>query len=236
MKIVRLIFGMFFVVGLGFFAGGLYSVHGTRQFLRTVVEAPGVVIDNVQRESPRSSRDVYWMFYPRFSFETSDGREIVVISKTGSSQPAYDEDEPVTVLYDPRQPDHASIKSFTDLWRHSIILCGLGAFFSLLGIGVVLWKAVSGRKNTWLQQHGRRIQARILRVELNTSVKANGGHPFHIVCHWLDPVKNQTHVFYSANIWFDPAEYISGKTIEVLVDPRNPSRYVVDTAFLPKVV
>jgi hypothetical protein len=236
MKTVRLILGIFFVAGLGLFAGGLYSLQRTRQFLGTVVEAPGTVIDNVQRESPRSSRDVYWMFYPRFSFETSDGREIVVISKTGSSQPAYDEDEPVTVLYDPRQPDHASIKSFTDLWRHSVILGGMGALSWLLGIAAVVWEAVSHRRKTRLQRNGRRIKARIIRVELNLSVKVKGKHPFHIVCHWLDPAKNETHVFQSADIWFNPADYITGNTIEVLVDPNNPRRYVVDTTFLPKVV
>jgi hypothetical protein len=234
MKIARLIFGIFLVVGLGLLAGGLYSVWQTRRFLRTVVEAPGVVTDNVRRESPNSGRDVSWLFYPRFSFQTSDGQGIAVISNTGSAQPVYSEGEAVTVLFDPRQPDHASVKSFTDLWRHSIILCGMGAVFLSVGIGAVVWKAVSGRKNAWLQQNGRRIQARITRVELNTSVKVNGACPFRIVCHWLDPARNETHVFHSANIWFDPTDYIPGKTIEVLMDPHKPSRYAVDTAFLPK--
>ena len=44
------------------------------------------------------------------------------------------------------------------------------------------------------------------------------------------------HVFNSANIWFNPSDYISAKTIEVLVDPNNPRRYAVETAFLPKLV
>ena len=234
MKIVRLVFGIFFVAGLGLLIGGLYSVQQTRRFLRTVVEAPGTVTDNVRREKPSGGRYIRWLYYPRFSFQTRDGQGIVVISKTGSSQSVYREDERVTVLYDPRQPDQASIKSFSELWMSSVILCGMGAISWLLGVAAVVWKSVSDRRKTWLQRNGRRIQARITRVELNLPVKVKGKHPFHIVCHWHDPASNETHVFYSANIWFNPTKYIMGNTIEVLVDPNNPSRYAVDTAFLPK--
>jgi hypothetical protein len=43
-------------------------------------------------------------------------------------------------------------------------------------------------------------------------------------------------IFHSANIWFDPSNYIPGKTLGVLIDPNNPHRYLVETSFLPKVV
>ena len=237
MKTVRLIFGICFVVGLGLLAGGFYSVQHTRQFLRTAVEAPGVVTENLRQESSSSDRSgLSWSFYPRIRFRTSDGQEIVFISNTGTSSPVYRVNEPVTVLYDPRQPHHAFIKSLAQVWMLSIILCGLGALFSSLGIGAVLWKGVGNRKNAWLRQNGRRIQAEITRVELDTSLVVNGASPYRIVCQWLDPARNEVHIFHSANIWFDPTKYIPGKTIEVLVDPDNPRRYAVETEFLPKVV
>jgi hypothetical protein len=56
------------------------------------------------------------------------------------------------------------------------------------------------------------------------------------VCQWLDPATNQMHIFHSANIWFDPTNFIPGKTLEVLLDANNPHRYLVETSFLPKVV
>ena len=117
-----------------------------------------------------------------------------------------------------------------------MILCGVGAVLSLSGIGAVVWKGVGNRKNAWLRQNGRRIQAEITRVELDTSLEVAGKNPYRIVCQWLDPASHQVHIFHSANIWFDPTNYIPGKTIEVLVDPDNPRRYAVETAFLPKVV
>jgi hypothetical protein len=237
MKTVRLIFGIVLVVRLGLLAGGFYSVQHTRQFLRTAVEAPGVVTENLRQESSSSDRSgLSWSYYPRIRFRTSDGQEIVFISSTGTNPPAYRVNEPVTVLYDPRQPRHAFIKSFAQVWMLSIILFGVGALLSSVGIGAVVWKGVGNRKNAWLQQNGRRIQAEITRVALDTSLEVAGKHPYRIVCQWLDPARNEVHLFHSANIWFDPTSYIPGKTIEVLVDPDNPRRYAVETAFLPKVV
>jgi hypothetical protein len=237
MKTVRLIFGICFVVGLGLLAGGFYSVQHTRQFLRTAVEAPGVVTENLRQDSSSSDRSGgSWSYYPRIRFRTSDGQEIVFISNTGTSSPVYRVNEPVTVLYDPRQPHHAFIKSFAQVWMLSMILCGVGAVLSLSGIGAVVWKGAGNRKNAWLRQNGRRIQAEITRVELDTSLEVTGKHPYRIVCQWLDPARNEVHTFHSANIWFDPTKYIPGKTIEVLVDPDNLRRYAVETAFLPKVV
>jgi len=99
MKTVRLIVGICLVVGLGLLVGGFYSVQHTRQFLRTAVEAPGVVTENLRQESSSSDRSgLSWSYYPRIRFRTSDGQEIVFISNTGTNPPVYRVNEPVTVL------------------------------------------------------------------------------------------------------------------------------------------
>ena len=82
--------------------------------------------------------------------------------------------------------------------------------------------------------NGRHVQANFERVELNTSLRVNGACPYRIVCQWLNPATNQVHVFKSHNLWFDPTDYISGKTLEVIIDPNSYKRYVVETSFLPK--
>jgi len=236
MKVVRLVFSIFAVAGLGLLAGGVFSVRHTRRFLETAVAAPGVVTENVLREDTSSTRGTSWAYYPRVRFRTADGQDISFISSTGTSPPSHRVNEPVTILYDPRQPYNASINSFGSLWAASIVLLGLGVAFTAPGIGFVVWKRASDRKNEWLHLNGRRIQAEIARVELNTSLTVNGSNPYRIVCQWLDPASNQMHVFHSANIWYDPTNYLPGKALEVLVDPDNPRRYTVETSFLPKVV
>jgi len=134
----------------GLLVGGFYSVQHTRQFLRTAVEAPGVVTENLRQESSSSDRSgLSWSYYPRIRFRTSDGQEIDFISNTGTNPPVYRVNEPVTVLYDPRQPQHASIKSFAQVWMLSIILFGVGALLSSVGIGQ--W---CGRASAIARTHG----------------------------------------------------------------------------------
>jgi hypothetical protein len=236
MKIVRLVFSIFAVVGLGLLIGGFFAVQSTRRFLRTAISVPGVVTENVWREDRDSNNRTSWAFYPRIRFRTADGQEITFITNTGASPPSYRVNEPVTILYDPQQPYHASIQSFTELWLLPTILCSIGIVFCSFGAVALIWKGVSARKNAWLRQNGSRIQAEFTRVELDTSLTVNGSHPYRIVCQWLDPANNQMHIFNSAHIWFDPTSYIAGKTLEVLVDPNNPHRYLVETSFLPTVV
>jgi hypothetical protein len=237
MKVVRLVFSIFFVIGLGLLVGSYFTVRHTRLFLQTAVSVPGVVVENIYRASSSSrNQGPSWSYYPHIRFQTTDGREIDFVSSTGSSPPSYSVSEPVTVLYDPQQPYKASLNSFGSLWGATIVLVILGVAFTAPGIGFLVWKRTSDRKNAWLHQNGRRIQAEITGVELDTSLTVNGANPYRILCQWLDPARNEMHVFHSGHIWYDPTHYITGKTLEVLVDPNNPHRYTVETSFLPKVV
>ena len=235
MKTVRLVFGIFTIVGLALLIGGVLSIQHTRRFLATAVSVPGVVKENVRQESRSSKSDRRGSFYPRISFHTANGPEISVITNTGSNPPSYRVNESVPIVYDPQQPYHAYIRSFTELWLLPAILCPMGLVFCSFGVVAGIWKALNARKNDWLKQNGRRIQAEFTGVELNTSVRINGSSPYCLACQWLDPATNKMHVFHSANIWFDPTNYVSGKTLDVLLDPENPHRYLVETSFLPEV-
>jgi len=193
-----------------------------------------VVKEIVWQESRSSNNNRGGSFYPRVSFHTADGQEISFITSTGSNPPSYRVNEPVTILYDPQQPYHAYIRSFADLWLLPTILCPMGLIFCSFGVVAGIWKLVNASKNDWLKQNGRRIQAEFTGVQLNTSVQVNGSSPYRLKCQWLDPATNKMHVFHSANIWFDPTNYVSGKTLDVLLDPENPHRYLVETSFLPE--
>ena len=236
MKGMRLFFGIFTAVGLGLLIGGVFALQHTRHFLATAIAVPGVVTENVWQEQRSSNNSVRGDFYPRIRFRTTDGQQISFITNSGSNPPSYHVNERVTILYDPQQPYHAYIQSFVDLWLLPTILCGLGIFFCSFGVVAAIWKALGARKNAWLRQNGRRIQAELTQVELNTSLRVNGASPYRLVCQWLDPATNQMHVFRSANIWFDPTNYVPSTTLDVLLDPENPRRYLVETSFLPEVV
>src|ERR1022692_2061248 len=132
MKVGRLVFSIFFFVGLGVLVGSYFPGRQTRPFLQTSVFVPGVVIENIYKESSSSgNQGPSWSYYPHIRFQTTDGHEIDFVSGTGSSPPSYSVNEPVTVLYDPQQPYNASLNSFGSLWGATIVLVILGVAFKI---------------------------------------------------------------------------------------------------------
>lgn len=236
MKAMRWIFGIFFLAGLGMLIGGFVRTQHTRQFIANAVTAQGTVVENILKTSTDSDGRSSWAYYPHVRYRIEDGRDLDFISSTGASPPSYRVGQPVVVLYDPQDPAHASINSFGSLWGISLLLMGLGVFFTGPAIGFAIWKRASDRKSAWLEANGRRIVAEFTRVELNTSLQVNGRNPYRIQCQWLDLSRNEVHIFHSGNLWFDPTQFVQQKTLIVLMDPDNPHRYEVDTSFLPKVV
>lgn len=235
MKLMRLVFSIFFVVGVGLLVGSFFTIQHTRNFLKTAVPAQGVVVEMLFSQS-HNNQGTSWSYYPHVRFRTADGRDFDFVGSVGSNPPSYSVNQPVTVLYDPDQPSKASLNSFGSLWVTTIILVSMGLLFIAPGTGFMVWKRFSDRKNAWLHQNGRRVLVAITNVELNTSLEVNGRNPYRIICQWLDPARNEMHVFHSANIWYDPSDFLQGKQVEVLMDPENPRRYTMDTSFLPKVV
>jgi hypothetical protein len=111
----------------------------------------------------------------------------------------------------------------------------LGAAFTAISgaiFGIRWWNA---RNEALLRQHGHLVQADFQRVEINESLEVNGTNPFRVVAQWHETKSNQLFLFKSANLWFDPSNFVQGRKIPVYVDLSKPSRYHVDTSFLPKV-
>ncbi|MEY4561951.1 MAG: hypothetical protein RLZZ618_1228 [Pseudomonadota bacterium] len=115
------------------------------------------------------------------------------------------------------------------------ILVALGLVFALIGGGIIGYGHWNAKKEAQLREHGHLVQAEFQQVELNESLEVNGTNPFRIIAQWHDKANNRLCIFKSANLWFDPTAFVQGRTIPVDVDLAKPSRYHVDTSFLPTV-
>ena len=222
------------LIGVAFLIGSSYSFFHMRQFLNRAVEAPGTVLWNTWRRTASGRHRTGWSAYPQVRFYTADRGIIIFESRTGSNPPAFRLNEPVRVLYDPLDPRHAYIDSFGQVWPSTVVLLVLGVAFNVPAVASLAWRRAAARKETWLRQNGQRVQADLTEVALNRALTVNGAHPYRVVCQWFNPITNQMLVFHSANIWYDPSKFLPGKTLDVLIDPNNPRRYLVETPFLPK--
>ena len=230
------LFGIIFgLIGVGMLIGGYYTWSSTNAFLQTATKAQGEVVNVVRERSSDSDGRTSYSYYPEIKFRTSTNEEVIFKSSSGSNPPSYRTGESVEVLYDPQNPPNASINSFMSLWLGTIILSVIGLVFAAIGFGVLAFQGKNSKKIAWLKQSGRRIQAKLSGVELNTSYKVNGRSPYRISCQWLNPESNKLHIFQSENLWFNPEQYINRESLDVLIDPADPGRYYVDLSFLPEV-
>lgn len=222
------------LLGLAMLAGAGYAASRTAAFLRIAASADGTVVALDESVSTDSDGRRSRTYRPVVEFAPASGAVRTFTSRTGSSPPAYDVGERVTVLYDPQDPDDARLKGTFSLWGLAIILGGIGVGFAGIGGGMIAVRGGRRRKEAELRLRGRRVQARFQSVERNTSLEVNGRNPWRILCQWQDPATGLLHVFKSQNLWFDPAPYVQVQELTVFVDPTNPKRYVVDVGFLPK--
>ena len=218
-------FGIFALVGTGMGAGALYA------WLRS-----DALISNGVRTEGRVARLLYQGSSANavIEYETEWGETLTYVSEVSSSPPAYDVGETVALWYDPKDPGRVQLDGL-DRWFLPALFGFFFAVFGGIGYGGMLAQWSRKRRQQWLQTNGAPVQATLTEVGRNTSIRVNGVSPFVIRCQWLDQTSNKVYSFQSDPIWFDPSPFVTGKTLLVMIDPRNPKQYHVDVSFLPAV-
>jgi hypothetical protein len=185
-------------------------------------------------EYQRSGSDGGGSYYPVIEFRTVRNEAVVFRGSVGSNPPSFRRGEQVRVLYDPTTPEIAKIDSFFQLWFLPLVLGVMGLTFGGAGGGYWAWYLAKLRRGSWLQGHGRPVDADIVDIGVDRSLTVNGRSPWRITAQWLDPSGDKLHLFKSDHIWFDPEPFVDGDKIRVLIDPQNPDRYSIDLSFLPE--
>ncbi|NUQ84087.1 MAG: DUF3592 domain-containing protein [Anaerolineales bacterium] len=131
-SVERIILSVFTgVAALMLLIAGIASVNN---ILKTSREesAPGRVVEIIERREYVNEQDriVEEYYYPVVEFVASDGRHRSVQMNEGSSSPQYETGEEVVVLYDPKRPLDARIKSFGS----SALMWILPAITGILGV------------------------------------------------------------------------------------------------------
>ncbi len=232
MKNIHWIGWLFALIGLGLVIGGYFTYRHTFDFVENALMAQGTVTDLTR--SARSGSSGSDTYRPVVTFHDHEGQLVEFVSGVGSSPPAYRKGEVVEVLFLKEDPQDAEINSFFNLWFLPVLLSGMGAVFTLVGLGISLPALFKKRSHERLRQTGTPIQTKLQKVAENTGYRSHGRHPYQILSQWQNPRTGEIHVFTSENIGFDPSDYLPGKEIMVFIDPEKPDKYYVDLSFLPK--
>lgn len=226
----------FFLVFFGIFAfvGTIMGIVAANSFLKRAkltndgIHTVGTVVDLVYS----SSSDGNGMA-PVVEFNLRDGSKRTYRSPVFSSPPSYQVGETAELWYNPANPDQV-VLSGVDGWLVSLICGVFFLIFGGIGYGGLFYQLFKKRDVDWLKKNGQPVQADFSGIYINYNLKMNGASPWIIQAQWHDKVANKVYTFNSDNIWYDPARFVEGKKLTVLIDPKNPGMYFMDVSFLPE--
>jgi hypothetical protein len=129
----KLVVWIFVVPSIYLLAAGVIWHINTLLFLAKAKSVKGTVIEVVPIPKGRPQRDaVFCVTKVVFREETTKVR-LEFTPHSGFSLTNYNEDERITVFYDPENPKNAKIGDFEELFLYGTIFFLLGAFLFLCG-------------------------------------------------------------------------------------------------------
>jgi hypothetical protein len=182
--------------------------------------AEGVVVRNVW-SAAGSRRTASAMV--RFE---ADGRAIEFTSPVGTSPPLHHVNDRVTVFYWPGQAEVAVISGFAEWYLRPLILAAFGLFFLAIGGGFLWGPAWFARRRQRIIAEGIPVQAKVLAIRRDPSLRVNGRSPWVIVAEFKDDISGQTVPCTSHYLWSDPEpEYRVGSEVKVYHLQDQPAKY-----------
>ena len=123
-----------FVIGGSIFLLGAASLYlNTLLFLAKAKSVPGTVIEVVPIPKDSPERHALFCVTKVVFREETTKRRFELIPHSGFSLTDYNEDERITVFYDPENPENAKIGDFEELFLCGTIFFLPGAFFFVIG-------------------------------------------------------------------------------------------------------
>ena len=173
----------------------------------------------------RISDDYFYVLYE------VDEREYV--SKINGSNSNYYVGKNIAIYYNPDNPNKIIDKDSKIIY---ILFIGMGSLFAFFGIAYLVNMVRKAKKRQMLRETGSVIYADYVETRINTLITVNNKHPYNIICEYThyDGVR---HKFKSQNLWYDPSNIISEKSITrfpVFVNLDNLKEYVIDTKEIEK--
>ena len=122
--------------------GGIRALH-VHRVIDGLELAEGTILANEIRTSPdpEGADSAIKSYFPVVSFTAPDGASHQFVDATGTSQEHYAPGDTVEVLYDPRAPTRALLKSWNNTWQEPVRYLALGSLPLLI---LVVWAAWTG--------------------------------------------------------------------------------------------
>lgn len=223
-KIEKLIFGIFFIVGIAAILLGIFLFGKVFNYSNTID-----TVGTITKITSNRDYDGDTIYEVSISYSI-DGKAYE--SKINGCPRDCHVGKQIDIYYDKDNPNRIGVKSLDMVF---LIFPGLGIIFVIIGGRGILGIVNAKKSLKRLKESGQLIYADYVETILNTSYKVNGRSPYKIICEWVDPTDGNYYKFKSKNIWTNPENIIEQKNITkfpVYINNNNKKKYVVDIDIL----
>lgn len=211
------------LTGLIFIGLTLPDIIRSGKLRKEGLKAEAVVVSSAQMGRKTELKKV------TVTFKAGDGSEITARAPKRNYVVPGDR---VELWYNPRNPERID---FGDTVSYNMRGTVIGVLILVLGIYFFLKYTMKEASTKRLIRKGLKISAEFVSVGRNEKYRMGENNPWYIKCKWTDKKDNQEYFFFSKDFIIDPTQYMSGRThIDVYIDPENPQKYFMETAFMPK--
>lgn len=223
--IVVLVFG---IIGIVFLVVGIAIGLPDIVMSQNGIETQGVItsIDSIWQS------DGDWSHRVQVSYEAEGVSYTTYLNYYSSSMR---EGQNIAIHCNPENPEEITTGSLG--WIFLLIFGGLGLIFLVVAVIIVLTQMRKKRRREELFSSVTPVEAEIVDISRNTSVRVNGRYPFVITVEWHNPDDGKLYRMRTPSLWSNPQSQIERlglRTLPVYIDPYDAKNYYVQTEILEK--
>lgn len=163
-------------------------------------------------------------------FNSEDGVERIIRGTHSSKGKRYHDGEQVKVFYQTDNPDKSRISDGVKGGKKVLFWTFILILFNLLS---VYFGRKKDKSENYFKTQGRKVEAQILGIDIDTSLTVMKKNPYKIDCKWTDPITGKEYYHTIRYVWSDPEKLLAGrKSLDVYIDRNDPEKYFMDIAFL----
>lgn len=219
---------VFILVGLALFVYGILTYISGNYLLENGQIANGL-ITKIERVNVKDHKDRDRLIV---EFKTLEGEKKIFSHQTDMG--AYLPKQGVQVIYLPENPEIAELRGTNDNKNTGIFSAIIGGLFYIVATLSLITIIKRAETEKWLKAHGIKIIAEVINIERVFAGNDKGSKEnYQIKAKYIEGAT--TYIFTSGTISNISFELLSSlKMVEILVDPSNYKKFMIETAKIQK--
>lgn len=218
----KILYITFLFLGLSFFLAVFLSVRATKDFIRTA--------QTITARISAVAKEADGLFTPQITFSTGSGEIITVNSPRRGNPSPFEQGEEVLLYYNTDYEPSVVIRSFYNLYGHTLRSIFFGLLFTGAGSIPFFSFYLNHKQLRALRKKNVYLQGKVSYLEKK---KLWFGYAYF----WVEiKYRNGSNRYRSPLLW-RPARFVeSGQELTVYIDQKHPKRYSIDIPHLRDMV